>query len=66
MENAIHVRTFLSLFERAELLVELVRRAEVGGRSTEVFTVDAVFTPALYRERERRGHMCVECIAAQM
>ena len=48
MEKAIHVRTFLSLFERAELLVELVRRAEVGGRSTEVFTVDAVFTLALY------------------
>ena len=39
--------------------MELVRRAEVGGRSTEVSTVDAVFTLTLYREGERRGHMCV-------
>ena len=52
------MHTFLCLFEMAELLVELVRRVEVGGRSTEVSRVDAVFTLALHQERGD-GVMCV-------
>ena len=62
VNSYMYMCTFLLLMGMAELLVELVRSVEVGGRSTEVARVDAVFNMDLHGGRRRRVWLFQGCL----